>query len=200
MITVDRVIVVEGKYDKIKLENIIDATIITTNGFSLFKDKEKKALIRRLAKEKGIAVLTDSDNAGNMIRAYLKNICGNTDIVNIYIPQIKGKERRKARSAAQGLLGVEGIEDEILLSCFKRAGLSAGRVSKKSEKLTKQDLYTLGLLGTNNAKKLREDLSGFLEIPKNLSSSAFLDAVNSLYTKAQAEERVRLWRQEADKN
>ena len=118
MIKTDRVVIVEGKYDKIKLENIIDAAIIPTNGFSLFKDKEKKALIIRAAREKGLIVLTDSDNAGNMIRAYLKKICNNSDIINVYVPEIIGKERRKAKPSSAGTLGVEGIDDDIILSAF----------------------------------------------------------------------------------
>ncbi len=199
MIKTDRVVIVEGKYDKIKLENIIDAAIIPTNGFSLFKDKEKKALIIRAAREKGLIVLTDSDNAGNMIRAYLKKICNNADIINVYVPEIIGKERRKAKPSSAGTLGVEGIDDDIILSAFKKSGIDAEKCREAKQKITKKDLYVLGLSGLNNSKKKREELSEYIDLPKNLSGSAFLDAVNTFYSKPQFERLVQEWQAEADK-
>lgn len=199
MIKIDRAVVVEGKYDKIKLQNIADAVIITTDGFGVFRNENKKRLIKRIAEEKGLAVITDSDNAGNMIRAYVKKICSNADIVNVYIPQIKGKERRKSGYSSEGFLGVEGLDDDILLSALERAGVAAQRVPSAEPKITTQTLYKHGFSGGQNSRAMRRAFCIYADLPDNLSTSAFLDAVNTFYTLAQFEERVIKWRQEADK-
>lgn len=199
MIFCDRIIIVEGKYDKIKLENIIDATIITTEGFGIFNDQQKREYIRKIAKKKGIAVLTDSDSAGFEIRNYIKNICGNTDIINVYIPQIKGKEKRKTTSGKEGILGVEGMSEKVILEAFKRAGIENTNSGKADKKITKQDMFKFKLSGFTNSKADRVDLAKFLNIPQNISSNAFLDVVNSLYSYNEFERQVKLWRQEADK-
>ena len=199
MIKTDKPIIVEGKYDKITLENVIDAVIIPTNGFGIFKDKEKKELIRKLAQKSGLIVLTDSDRAGAQIRAYLKNICSGCEIINVYIPQLPGKERRKTVAGKDGLLGVEGMDEATLAEAFSRAGVNTRQIPERAPKITKQTLFSLGLSGRENSALLRNSLSEFLGIPRGMSSSGFVDAVNSLFNFEEFERQVCLWRQEADK-
>lgn len=182
MIKVDIPIIVEGKYDKITLENVIDGLIFKTDGFGIFKNTEKRALLKKLAEKKGIIVLTDSDSAGNMIRSHLKSIVGSEKIINVYIPQLKGKEKRKNTPSKEGFLGVEGIPQEILLEAFKKSGVFADTVTEKKEKITKQHLFALGLSGQPDSAAKREEVAKKLELPGGLSSNAFLDALNALYT------------------
>lgn len=197
MITVDRVVIVEGKYDKIKLENIIDATIITTNGFSIFKNIEKRRLIKEMAQKKGLLVLTDSDSAGMLIRNHIKNICPDADIINVYVPKITGKEKRKEKAGAENILGVEGIPDDTLLNALKNAGVFADKATKRKETVTKQDLFLYGLSGYPNSKQKRNDLANYLGFIDNVSSNVFLDIVNTFYDKKEFESRVIKWQQEA---
>lgn len=182
MIKLDIPIIVEGKYDKITLENIIDAPIFKTDGFGIFKNDEMRALIRRLASDKGIIVLTDCDSAGNLIRSHLKSIVGEGKITNVYIPRIEGKEKRKATASKEGVLGVEGMSEEIVLSALEKSGVFAAKLTENPPKITKQHLYAAGLSGTPNATEKRKALAKRLNIPVNLSSNAFLDALNALYT------------------
>lgn len=182
MIKLDIPIIVEGKYDKITLENIIDAPIFKTDGFGIFKNAEKRGLIRQLAEKKGIIVMTDSDSAGNLIRSHLKGIVGEEKIINVYIPQIKGKEKRKSVSSKEGYLGVEGMTEEAVLTALEKSGVFSGTGIKAKEKITKQQLFALGLSGNQNAKQKREEAAEKLGLPKGLSSNAFLDALNALYT------------------
>ena len=199
MIRTDSVIIVEGKYDKIKLGNIIDGTIITTNGFSVFKDEEKKRLIKDMAKKRGLVVVTDSDSAGMMIRNYIKNICQDAEIKNVYIPQIIGKEKRKEKAGKENLLGVEGISDSVLISAFQKAGVLVTGEKGNKEPITKNYLYTLGLSGHKDSKEQRRSLANYLGIIENTSSNVFLDIINTFYDKNEFERRVNKWRQEADK-
>lgn len=196
MIKLDKAIIVEGKYDKIKLANFIDAPIIPTFGFSIFKDKEKRALIKRLANEKGIVVLTDSDSAGAIIRSHIKSIVDNGEIINVYIPQIKGKESRKPKKGKEGLLGVEGISESILLDCFKKSGLTAETKKEKAEKITKTDLFSIGISGTENSAKNRKSLLDFLNLPKNLTANGMLDMLNTFYSKKEFFNEVEKWQNE----
>lgn len=182
MIKVDIPIIVEGKYDKITLENVIDGIIFKTDGFGIFKNTEKRALLRKLAEKTGIIVLTDSDSAGNMIRSHLKSVVGSEKIINVYIPQLKGKEKRKDTPSKEGFLGVEGMTEEILLEAFKKSGVFADTVKAPKEKITKQHLFSLGLSGQPDSKTQREEVAKKLDLPKGLSSNAFLDALNALYT------------------
>lgn len=182
MIRLDIPIIVEGKYDKITLENIIDAPIFKTDGFGIFKNAEKRGLIRQLAEKKGIIVMTDSDSAGNLIRSHLKGIVGEEKIINVYIPQIEGKEKRKSVSSKEGYLGVEGMTEETVLTALEKSGVFAQTGIKTKEKITKQQLFALGLSGNQNAKQKREEAAEKLGLPKGLSSNAFLDALNALYT------------------
>ena len=155
MIKIKKPIIVEGKYDKITLENTVDALIIPTNGFGIFKDKEKCRLIRLLAeKNGGIIVMTDSDSAGSVIRAYLKNIVGKQPIINVYVPCLKGKEKRKAQVSKEGLLGVEGMNKQTILEALKRSGVTE-EITTERKVITKTDLFSLGLSGTEKSGENR---------------------------------------------
>lgn len=180
-IKLDKPIIVEGKYDKLRLENIFDAPIITTEGFGIFKNTEKAALIKALARKNGVIILTDSDSAGNVIRGHIKSILPTDKITNVYMPEIAGKERRKSAPSKQGLLGVEGIDDKIIIDAFKKAGITAKK--ERGEALTKLDLYNMGLVGSADSTQRRKELLKKLELPTSLSTNSLLDAVNTLYTK-----------------
>ncbi len=180
-IKLNRAVVVEGKYDKITLQNIIDAEIFVTDGFAIFKNKEKCELLRRISKKSGIIVMTDSDSAGTLIRSHLKNICQDGEIINVYIPQLSGKERRKASPSKQGLLGVEGMTADIIRQALARSGVAEQANEKPVKRVTKSDLFSLGLSGCEGAAEKREQLLGALDLPLGLSSNAFLDAVNAIY-------------------
>lgn len=199
MIRLSQVVVVEGKYDKITLSNIIDATIITTDGFGIFKNKEKMALIRAFAKSKGIVIMTDSDSAGAQIRSYLKGICGDGNITNVYIPQLKGKEKRKTEFSKEGFLGVEGMNKECVIDALKKSGVLDFKPIENRIKIQKTDLFSIGLSGGSNSSALRKELLRFLNLPDNLSANAFLDAVNTLFTYDEFFEEVKKWRQEEGK-
>lgn len=194
MIKTDRAVIVEGRYDKIKLNNILDAQIIETGGFSIFNDGEKRAFIKRLAETKGIIIITDSDAAGFKIRNYIKNFSKNGDIINVYIPDIPGKEKRKNTYSKERKLGVEGMDDSVLLDAFEKAGITAENAKTPTDEnrrlITKTDLYLDGLSGTDNSGKKRRKLLTLLSLPKRLSSSAMLGALNSFYTFEQYKQAV----------
>ena len=192
MIKIDKVIVVEGKYDKIRLANIVDATIITTEGFRIFKDKEKRELIRILALKKGIIIMTDSDRAGQMIRKHIENIVKGAEIKNVYLPFIKGKEKRKVKPSADGNVGVEGTDDEIIINSLKMNGIIGEEKQKNKEPITKTDLYNLGLTGGKDSSAKREKLLLKLGFPTFLSTNTLLEILNSLYTLSE----VQKWMEE----
>lgn len=179
MITIKEAIIVEGKYDKMRLKSVVNATIIETNGFRIFKDKEKVNLIKRLAEKQGIIVLTDSDGAGFVIRNHLKNIVPKEQIKHAYIPQIKGKEKRKAQPSKEGTLGVEGIDEQQLIISLKNAGVTYNSSVKKNS-ITKTELFKLGLTGRENSQKLRCALLKKLNLPQYITTNALLDVLNSL--------------------
>ena len=181
-IKLDSPIIVEGKYDKIRLENIFETPIIITEGFGIFKNKDKKDFIKLLAEKSGIIVLTDSDSAGIMIRNHLKSFINNDKIINIYLPEIPGKERRKSSPSKQGILGVEGVDDDIIVSAFERAGV-VGTKRELNDKITKLDLYNLGIIGGEQSAKLRSEILAKLSLPTGLSATSMLEAINFLYTK-----------------
>ncbi len=182
MIHTDRVIVVEGKYDAIKLDGILDATVITTDGFQIFKDKEKQKLLMTLAEKRGLIVLTDSDSAGFMIRNFLGSRIPGEYIVNVYIPDIYGKEKRKEKPSAEGTLGVEGMPVEVLKEAFRKAGVLDEIKPKSGREITRVDFYEDGLMGGPDSKKKREELLLKLELPKRLSTSSLLKIINILIT------------------
>lgn len=179
MIKLEQAVIVEGKYDKIKLSSIIDAVIITTNGFSIFKDTEKLELIRFYAQKTGIIIMTDSDSAGFTIRNHIKGAVKNGRIINVYIPDIMGKEKRKVKPSAEGKLGVEGVEKEIILKALERAGVTASDAVER-EKITKTDLYMLGLSGGKNSSELRKKLLAYLKLPSLLSPNSMLEVLNTI--------------------
>lgn len=179
MITIKEAIIVEGKYDKMRLKSVVNATIIETNGFRIFKDKEKVSLIKQLAQKQGIIVLTDSDGAGFVIRNHLKNIVPKEQIKHAYIPQIKGKEKRKDAPSKEGTLGVEGINEQQLLLSLKNAGVTYNSANKKNS-ISKTDLYKLGLTGRDNSQKMRGELLKKLNLPQYITTNALIDVLNSL--------------------
>lgn len=192
-------VIVEGKYDKITLENVIDATIITTNGFGIFKDKEKCAFIKMLAERDGVIVMTDSDSAGALIRSHIKKICPKGRIVNVYIPQLKGKEKRKEHRSKQGFLGVEGMTPQVIERALLRSGVGFSQSLSERKKVTKADMFTLGLSGAENCSLKRESLAEYLQIPSGFSPNAFLDAINAVYSYDEFIKAVELWQKEQDK-
>ena len=184
MLKVREAIIVEGIYDKIKLDQIIDAHIITTNGFSIFKDKDTVELIKRIAEKTGIVILTDSDRAGFLIRNYIKQWVPGEYIKHAYIPEIKGKEKRKTMPGKEGILGVEGIKPEIIIEALKKAGClveERDQVNPSHKKITKTDLYDDGLIGKKNSKVLRKKLTDKLNLPSRISTNALLQVLNTLY-------------------
>ncbi|MDP4120769.1 MAG: DUF4093 domain-containing protein [Bacillota bacterium] len=184
MITLKEAVIVEGRYDKIKLSELIDSPIIETNGFRIFNDREKINLIRNIAKTRGILILTDSDSAGLVIRNFLKGAVNSTQIKHGYIPEILGKEKRKDVPSKEGLLGVEGVSREILLKAIQNSGATIfGESSEKHiNEISKADLFSLGLTGCDGSLKRRETLLKKLNFPTYLSTNAMLTALNCLLT------------------
>lgn len=189
MLKIDEAVIVEGKYDKIKLSSIIDTVIIVTNGFGIFKDREKLELIRYYAETTGIIILTDSDNAGRKIRGYLKSAIGGGNIRNVYIPDVFGKEKRKDKPSAEGKLGVEGIDKELILEAFEKSGITAS-VREKPHDITKLTLYELGLSGGNESSHMRKLLQKSLRLPECLSATALLEVLNTMMTADELAERM----------
>lgn len=183
MLKIKEAIIVEGRYDKIKLSQLVDTPIIETNGFRIFSDKEKQSLIRQIADVRGILVLTDSDSAGFLIRNFLKGAVDKSKIKHCYIPQIEGKEKRKSQKSKEGLLGVEGVTDEIIISSIRKSGATVlGENSIEENKITKPQLFYLGLTGAENADYNRKKLLKHLNLPTYLSTNAMLTALNCLYS------------------
>ncbi len=178
-------LVVEGKYDKIKLSSLVDGTIVVTHGFGIFRDKEKLRYLRRLAEERGLVVLTDSDGAGFLIRGKIASCVQKGRVMHAYIPDVTGKERRKAVPSKEGKLGVEGMDLATLRKALERAGaaLEEGQAAPGAggEKISKADLYGLGLSGGPNSGEKRKALQKALDLPERLSSNGLLDALNALY-------------------
>lgn len=199
MIKLDKAVIVEGKYDKIRLSNFLDATIITTDGFGIFKNEEKRSLIKLLAEKSGLVIITDSDHAGQMIRSHIKSFVKDGEIINLYLPALKGKEKRKSKPSAEGLLGVEGTPDEIITEALDRAGLVHKKEDKIGRKIEKTDLYILGLSGRDNSSILRESLCRFIKIP-SLPTNTLLDALNTLYTYEEFLEMIEKWKPEETEN
>ena len=178
---IDRPIIVEGKYDKIALSAVVEGTILTTGGFSLFNQKEKTALFRRLASEKGVIVLTDADGGGRQIRAYLSGVLPKEKVTHLYTPAIVGKERRKDKAGKAGLLGVEGMEASLLHDLL--SPFSTDAPPRKAGGITKADLYAKGLSGREGAEGARRALCERLSFPPDMTANALLEALNLLYTK-----------------
>ncbi|MBQ7624989.1 MAG: DUF4093 domain-containing protein [Clostridia bacterium] len=181
MIKLSPVLVVEGKYDKAKLARIFDTEIIEVSGFGLFKDEKMTALLRKTALNRGIVVLTDPDGAGLLIRNRIKSCIKEGKVYHAYVPDIKGKESRKTKPSKEGLLGVEGVPDGLIIEAVKNSGAMEDR-REKTEKLTKRDMYDLGLSGKSESKARRKELLKELSLPENLSANALLSALNASLT------------------
>ncbi len=181
MIKIKEAVIVEGKYDKIKLASLIDGLIIETHGFQIFKDKEQMALIRRLANTRGILVLTDSDAAGFIIRNYLTGAISPDKIKHAYIPDILGKEGRKEKPSKEGKLGVEGVPVKAILDALTRAGVVCGdEETQASRQITKTDLYLAGLSGGENSAVKRQALLSALSLPEHLAPNSLAGVLNSI--------------------
>lgn len=186
MIKINEAVIVEGKYDKIKLSNILDALIIETNGFGIYKDKERRDFIRRLAKERGLIILTDSDHSGFQIRNFIANCAKGGSVKHLYIPDVYGKERRKEQPSKEGKLGVEGISDDILIKLFSDNGVEYEN-SQTRELITNYDLFAAGISGTPQASKKKKKLLKQLNLPEFLSTNSLLDCLNSMMSKSEFE-------------
>ena len=183
MIKIQEAILVEGRYDKNTLSQIVDAPILETAGFGIFKDKKQMALLRQVAQKRGLIVFTDSDGAGFVIRNHIKSAIPGKYLKHAYIPDIYGKERRKAAPGKEGKLGVEGMTADVILEALRRAGATMnGEAGVPTHQITKQDLMALGLSGGANASALRLKLLKKLNLPEHMSSNAMLQALNLLYT------------------
>ena len=181
MLKLKEAIVVEGRYDKIALEPLVDTAIFTTDGFGIFKDKEKMELLRTVAERRGLIVLTDADGAGLVIRNRLRQCIDGKHLKHAYIPDIPGKEKRKKAPSREGTLGVEGVGIDILEEALRRAGATDREDDMPG--ITKAELYALGLSGGKNAAAMRKALQKKLGLPANLSANGLLDALNCLYTR-----------------
>ena len=190
MISVKEVIVVEGRYDRNTLSQVFDAVIVETSGFGVFNDREKLALLRRLAEARGLVVLTDSDGAGFVIRNFLKGAIDPALVKQAYIPDIAGRERRKRAPSKEGKLGVEGMKPEVLIEALRRAGATLGgeEPARRAGGITKATLYELGLSGGPGSAEKRRALLKVLDLPEKLSANALLDVLNALYTEAELRE------------
>lgn len=181
---IEEVIVVEGRYDKNMLLQVVDATVVETGGFSVFNDREKLAFLRKLAQKRGLILLTDSDGAGFVIRNYLKGAIPTEQVKQAYIPDIPGKERRKRKAGKEGKLGVEGMTPEILLQALRRGGATfAGEAAPSAAvPITKADLLDRGLIGPGSTQK-RQQLLKNLELPEHLTPNALLETLNLLMSR-----------------
>lgn len=181
---VSEVIVVEGRYDKNTLSQIVDAVIIETSGFGVFNDSEKQQLLRTLAEKRGLIVLMDSDGAGLVIRNFIKGSVDPKLVKHAYIPEIYGKERRKAKASKEGKLGVEGMSPEVLLNALRRAGATIdGAAAQETEPISMADMYHAGLTGKPDSAMRRERLLSGMELPKKMTAAALLPVLNALMSR-----------------
>lgn len=183
MIRIKEAIIVEGKYDKLKLSSIVDGLIIETNGFGIFKDREQLEFIRRIAETRGIIVLTDSDSAGFIIRGYLSGSVKPEKVKHAYIPDILGKEKRKTKFSKEGKLGVEGVPAKAIIDALKRAEATfQSEKENNRRKITKNDLYFAGLSGGKGSASKRRAFLKMLSLPEHLSSNAIAHVLNGMMT------------------
>ena len=183
MVTTDRAVIVEGKYDKIRLASVIDGLIVSTEGFGVFSDREKQRFIKKLAAEKGLLILTDSDAAGFRIRHFLKSIVPQEQILHAYIPDVYGKEKRKDAPSKEGKIGVEGMETAALEEALRRCGaFEETKTGKPCREITTADLYAAGLTGADRSTQKRRKLLANLGLPARLTGKSFLQALNMFMT------------------
>ena len=182
MVKIREAIVVEGRYDKNTLSQVVDAPIFETAGFGIFKDKQQMALLRKVAETRGLIVFTDSDGAGFVIRNHIKSAIPGKYLKHAYIPDIYGKERRKAAPGKEGKRGVEGMRPEVIIEALRRSGATLeGESAAQRRQITKQDLMELGLSGGANSGERRRVLLNKLDLPEHMSANAMLQALNLLY-------------------
>ena len=195
MLKIREAIVVEGRYDKNTLAQIVDAPILETKGFGLFKDPKQLELLRSVAKKRGLIVLTDSDGAGFVIRNHIKSAIPAKYLKHAYIPDVAGKEKRKAAPGKEGKLGVEGMSPEVLLATLKNAGatIEGESTARGNDQITKQDFVEFGLSGGPNASERRKRLQNRLHLPEHMSANALLQALNLLLSREELAEIVREW-------
>ncbi len=182
---IKEVIVVEGRYDKNTLSQVVDAVIIETGGFGIFNDSQKRNLLKKLAESRGLIIMTDSDAAGFMIRNHLKGCIAPELIKHAYIPDIYGKERRKSAPSREGKLGVEGMSPQVILEALSRAGATFQGPEHREDqsRISKADLYRKGLSGGENSAALRKELMKKLELPERLSAQGLLDVLNAIMSR-----------------
>ena len=191
MVKIREAIVVEGRYDKNTLSQVVDAPILETAGFGIFKDRQQMALLRRVAEKRGLIVFTDSDGAGFVIRNHIKSAIPGKYLKHAYIPDIPGKERRKSAPGREGKLGVEGMTPEVILAALRNAGATIeGEETTSTGGITKQDLMALGLSGGSNAGAKRKALLKKLNLPEHMSANVMLQALNLLYTREELEQML----------
>ena len=185
MVKIKEAIVVEGRYDKNTLSQIVDAPIFETSGFGIFKDKQQMALLRQVAENRGLIVFTDADGAGFLIRNHIKSAIPAKFLKHAYTPDVFGKERRKAAPGKEGKLGVEGMKPVIIIDALRKAGATfdSEESSPARDMITKTDLFELGLSGGPDSKAKRTSLLKMLDLPEHMSANALLEALNLLYTK-----------------
>ena len=183
MIHTDRVLIVEGKYDAVRLAHLTDAMILLTDGFGIYKDKQRQQLFRALAQKNGLILLTDSDAAGFRIRTYITNLVGAEHVVQAYVPAIHGKEKRKRAPGKEGKLGVEGIPEQLLQKAFEEAGVGVQQVQRAAQPITKMDLFELGLSGTADSAQRRKKLMHRLNLPEHLTTNALVTVLAALMTR-----------------
>ncbi len=191
MIKIKQAVIVEGKYDKIKLSSIIDAPIIQTDGFGIFKDKELQLMIRKLAEKRGILVLTDSDSAGFKIRSFIGSTVDSKNITHAYIPDIFGKESRKTEPSKEGKIGVEGVSEEVIMQALSNAGVLCESAPEPERPITKLDLYELGFTGGENSSAKRAALLRYYSFPERLSANSLIKVLNCVTTYERFLEDVR---------
>lgn len=194
MLTIKEAIVVEGRYDKNTLSQLVDTVILETSGFGIFKDKEKLALLRRVAEKRGLIVLTDSDGAGFVIRNHLKGALPKEQVKHAYVPDLFGKEKRKRKPGKEGKLGVEGMRPEVLEAALRRAGatiLTETGEEPSGPPLTKADLFACGLTGGEGSKERRQALLKRLGLPEHLTPNAMLPVLSALYDRETLLEELR---------
>ena len=185
-IKIKETIVVEGKYDKIRLAPLFDANIIELGGFRIYNNKDRLALIRRIAEKNGIIILTDSDSAGFRLRHYLSSAVPKANIKNVFIPNVSGKEKRKAKPGKENLIGVEGMTTDVLLSAFKKAGIDpeSGN-SERTEPFRKTFLFEIGLSGKENSSEIRRKICEYFSLPKMLSANSLAEILPIITTEAE---------------
>lgn len=186
MVKIKEVIIVEGRYDKNTVSQVVDGTVIETSGFGIFSDSEKIGLFRKLADKRGLIILTDSDSAGFVIRGYLKGLLGTKNVKQAYIPDVMGREKRKRLPSKEGKLGVEGMSGDTIVNALKRAGATfedSNETIHSGDPITKSDMYAIGLSGTAGSAERRAALLQRLDLPEHLSPNGLLDVLNALFTR-----------------